>query len=112
MHEQLLLRCIQFNIAIEHPFKYLLNYCNLLKTPSSICQAALCIVNDSLSLTQMCLEHHPAALAAGALSLAAAKVDNEHSSRSWPEHWAQIVGIEQASFDEVLKQLQIIYNGQ
>ena len=107
-HEQLLLRCIQFNIAIEHPYKYLLNYCNLLKVPSSICQSALCVINDSLSLTQLCLTHAPATVAAGALWMAMEKLDTSNS-RSWPDNWAQLIGVAIPALQDSQKQLREMY---
>lgn len=108
MHEQLLLRCIHFNIAVEHPHKYLLNFCNLLKVSSRLCQAALCVVNDSLSLTQLCLEHDPATIAAGALQIEIDKATILEPG-SWPEHWAQLIGIAADPLQEVYEQLREMY---
>ncbi len=105
-HEQLLLRSLHFDIAIQHPYKYLLNYCNLFKASSSVCQRALCLVNDSLSLTQLCLTQQPAAVAAGALWLAVKAGGMQSSPSQWPANWTEVIGIPDASLQDVLAELR------
>ena len=105
LHEQLLLRSLHFDIAIEHPLKYLLNFCNLFKITSSVCQTAICAINDSLSLTQLCLTHHPSVVAAGALQFALEQVNAQDVAVTMPEKWSELIGITPISCEEVSSQM-------
>ena len=105
LHEQLLLRSLHFDIAIEHPFKYLLNFCNLFKVTSNVCQTAICAINDSLSLTQLCLTHHSSVVAAGALQFALEQVNAQDVSGAMPDNWTELIGITTVSCEEVSSQM-------
>ena len=106
LHEQLLLRSLHFEIAVEHPYKYFLNFCNLFNLTSGICQTALCAINDSLSLTQLCLSHHPSVVAAGALKLALEQADAQPALGTMPQNWPELIGVTTSVCQEVSRQMQ------
>ena len=68
--EQVLLRTISFEIVVEHPHKYLLNFGKLMDAKHSLIQMAISILNDSIVHTRLCLAHPPADIAAACLRLA------------------------------------------
>ena len=68
--EQVLLRTISFEIVIEHPHKYLLNFGKLIDAKHSLIQIAISILNDSIVHTRLCLAHPPADIAAACLHIA------------------------------------------
>lgn len=106
LHEQLLLRSLHFEIAVEHPYKYLLNFCNLFKLTSGICQTAICAINDSLCLTQLCLTHHPSVVAAGALRLALEQAGTQPAMGILPQNWPELIGVTSTACQEVFQQMQ------
>lgn len=70
MVEQLILRNIDFNIVAEHPHKYLLNFARTIKASRKVVQLAICVLNDSLVYTKLCVSHSAPEVAAGGLHLA------------------------------------------
>lgn len=68
-NEQLLLRHIQFNLLVDHPHRYLFNFARLLGCQNKLVQLALCIVNDSLRLTQLAVDESAADIAGAALHI-------------------------------------------
>jgi hypothetical protein len=44
MDEQLLLRILRFQIHVEHPHKFLLNMCHVLRCSQPLASLALCLV--------------------------------------------------------------------
>lgn len=53
-----------------HACRYLLNLCHILGASSAAASRALCLLNDSLVFSSLCLTAQPADLAAAALLLA------------------------------------------
>ncbi|KAK9824606.1 hypothetical protein WJX72_011678 [[Myrmecia] bisecta] len=101
-HEQLLLRTLHFDISMEHPHKYLLNYCATLRCSQPLAQLAICLLNDSLLYTTLCLSHAPAEVAGGALHLAAVLLGRADSLPSQPPHcWWECLGLRRPDIEEV-----------
>eukprot|EP00741_Cyanophora_paradoxa_P003927 tig00000737_g3820.t1 len=67
--EQMLLRALAFDMSVDLPYKYLLNYLKSLRVPKSFSQLCWALVNDSLGST-LALQYRPHVLAAGAIHLA------------------------------------------
>ena len=68
--EQILLRTVNFDIVVEHPHRYVLNFSKLLGVTHSLVQMALVLLNDSLVYTNACLVFEPADIAAASLEAA------------------------------------------
>lgn len=68
--EQLLLRTINFDIVVEHPHRYVLNFSKFLGVTHSLVQMALALLNDSLVYTNISLVFEPADIAAASLEAA------------------------------------------
>ena len=62
--EQLLLRSINFDIVVEHPHKYLLNFAKAIGATHSLVQMAVSLLNDSIIYSNLCLSQLPADIAA------------------------------------------------
>ncbi len=67
--EQHVLRLVRFQLYIDLPHKYLLNLCKLLAVSRATTAAALCLTNDSIAYTDLCLRRQPMEVAAAALQL-------------------------------------------
>ncbi len=78
MDEQLLLRTINFDIVVEHPHKYLLNFGKLTDATHSLIQMAVSILNDSLIYTTLCMSHRPADIAAACIQIAGDLIGPAH----------------------------------
>ena len=70
MDEQLVCRGTEFCLHMEHPHKWLFNYCRSLRCSCAVAKLACSIVNDSLVYTTLCLLTQPEELAAAALHVA------------------------------------------
>ena len=68
--EQLICRGTEFCLHMEHPHKWLFNYCRSLRCSCAVAKLACSIVNDSLVYTTLCLLTQPEELAAAALHVA------------------------------------------
>jgi len=60
------LRFLHFRIAVDHPYRYLFNYCASLRCGPRLTQLAVCAVNDCLLQTDICAGTAPEVVAAGA----------------------------------------------
>eukprot|EP00877_Chromochloris_zofingiensis_P003720 jgi/Chrzof1/13349/Cz07g29230.t1 len=83
--EQHVLRVMQFQVNIDHPYKYLLNLCNLLQVSKPTAAAAVCLLNDCLTFTDLCIKQSPYVTAAAVLYAsmqlqAQSDVDNHHDA--------------------------------
>lgn len=67
-YEQIILRGLAFDLHVEHPYKYLLNYMKYLKCDSKFAQLAWSIVNDSF-YTTLCLRYKPNEIAVSAMDI-------------------------------------------
>jgi len=83
--ESVVLRTLAFELTIDLPYHYLLNYCNAVNVHPAFVQVALCIMNDSL-ISTVCLQYKPHEIACACIYLAA-KFLNVHvphgSERTW-----------------------------
>lgn len=67
-YEREILQTIEFQLSIEHPYKYVLIYVKTLEGTRDLAQNAWNIVNDSLRTT-LCLHHLPQKIAAASIYL-------------------------------------------
>lgn len=70
LDEQQLLRTINFDIVVEHPHKYLLNFAKAVGAKHSFVQLAVSLLNDSIVYTNLSLSCAPADIAAACLHIA------------------------------------------
>ena len=94
--EQLVLRSIRFNITVDQPHRYLLNYCKALRCSAPIAQLALCLLNDAVCTTTLDAATPAALLAAGCLAVALQLMPEFPSAA--PE-WQAGLGLQQADVD-------------
>lgn len=76
--EQVLLREIRFELAVDHPWRYLFNFATCLGCSRDATQLAAFLVNDSLVDTDLCLRHRAPEIAAGCLAVALALLEREN----------------------------------
>ena len=69
LDEQYLLRTINFDIVVEHPHKYLLNFAKTVDARHGLVQLSVSLLNDSIVYSNLCLSHSPADIAAACLQL-------------------------------------------
>jgi transcription initiation factor TFIIIB Brf1 subunit/transcription initiation factor TFIIB len=69
-HEQLVLRVLQFDVDIVHPYSFLLYYAQTLNIPPKMVQVAWSLVNDSF-YSPKCLTFKPHVIAVAAIYLSA-----------------------------------------
>ena len=101
-NEQLVLRSIHFNISVEQPHRWLLNFCRGLRCPAQLTQLALCLLNDAVCVTTLDLQLSAPCLAGTCLYLAATLLPQGHSlSPGWP----QTLGLEVAELEAAGQQL-------
>lgn len=67
LDEQYLLRTIDFDIVVEHPHKYLLNFAKAMDARRNLVQLSVSLLNDSIVHSSLCLSHPPADIAAACL---------------------------------------------
>jgi hypothetical protein len=73
--EQVLLRVLHFQVDIQVPHKPLLHYCSTLRLTQQQSAAAVRLMNDVMTLTDLCLDHSTAVLAAGVLHVVLLMLD-------------------------------------
>ena len=83
LDEQYLLRTIDFDIVVEHPHKYLLNFAKAIGAKHSLVQTSVSLLNDSIVYSNLCLSNQPADIAAGCLRLSACILASNVSMPSW-----------------------------
>ncbi|KAL3139608.1 hypothetical protein ABBQ38_003926 [Trebouxia sp. C0009 RCD-2024] len=69
LDEQYLLRTISFDIVVEHPHKFLLNFAKTMDARHGLVQLSVSLLNDSIVYSNLCLSHPPAEIAAACLQL-------------------------------------------
>ncbi len=92
--EQVLLRAMHFQIATEHPYKYLYCFVRTLNLELLAVRAATCLVNDSLVYTDLCLTHSPGEVAAAAIKTVATHIVNVQLPSTREVHWTHALGLE------------------
>lgn len=83
LDEQYLLRTIDFDIVVEHPHKYLLNFAKAIDAKGNLVQTSVSLLNDSIVYSNLCLSHQPADIAAACLQLGACILGSNVSLPNW-----------------------------
>lgn len=102
LDEQSLLRAIDFNIVVQHPHKYLLNFAKTVQASCNVVQLAICLLNDSLVFTSLSISSSASEVAAGALHLASQLLN---ATDQLPLHqgvaWWEALGVSTAQVEHV-----------
>lgn len=101
-HEQIVLRTLAFDLAVEYPYKYLMNYAASLRTSAPVLQAAWNIANDSY-LSTTCLQHSPSVIAAASLAMAYKLMDAPMPVGR--RHWLDAFGVDRSEVDVVCNEI-------
>ena len=96
--ERLMLREFGFVAHVEHPHKFVLNYCQVMDLPAPLMQAAWGAANDSLRST-LCVRFPAEAVACGAIHFAARRLSVPMPEEAPP--WWGVFGVSTAQVDEV-----------
>lgn len=63
MNENILLQTLGFDVAIEHPHSFIINFCQLANFSKELSQTMYFMATNSLYLTTMCLQYKPTVVA-------------------------------------------------
>ena len=91
--EQLVLRAIRFDVTVDQPHRYLLNFCKGLRSAAQVTQLAVCLLNDGVCATTLDSAVPAACLAAGCLAAACRLLPDTHRL---PDAWQASLGLDQA----------------
>jgi len=98
IYERIILQALSFDLNVEHPYKYLLEYIKKMNGNRGLAQTAWNFVNDSLR-SSLCLKYRPQLIACAAIYLA--------SKRQW---WIGIfIEAPQRDFDDICCQILELY---
>jgi hypothetical protein len=113
--EKNILQTIAFDLTMEHPYKFLLDYIKLVcgntadadVTMKSLAQTAWNFVNDSLK-TLVCLEYAPQIIAVASIHMAASfhKIDMPEMEG---KPWFLSFGADEKSINEIREKLMALY---
>jgi transcription initiation factor TFIIIB Brf1 subunit/transcription initiation factor TFIIB len=94
--ERILLQTIAFDLTVEHPYKYILNFVKKINGNRNLAQTAWNFVNDSLRTT-LCLHYKPQLIATAAIYLASKMMAYELPNPWWELLDIKIEDVEAAS---------------
>ncbi|KAK7862322.1 hypothetical protein R5R35_014682 [Gryllus longicercus] len=57
VNENMLLKTLGFDVAIDHPHTHVLRCCDLVNASKDVARASYCLASNSLHLTTMCLQY-------------------------------------------------------
>ena len=102
LDEQIVLRAIDFNIVVDHPHKYLMNFAKTIKASSELVQLAVCVLNDSLVYTNLSVSCSAPEVAAGTLHLATQLLDiADKVQHQQGQAWWEFLGCSTATVTHV-----------
>ncbi len=87
---------LRFEVNLEQPHKYLLNYCRTLQLGEQQVRAAVSLMSDVLTVTDLCVAEAPAELAAGVLHAVLALLGAGVAGAQQPAQLWPLLGVEQA----------------
>ncbi|GAM17838.1 hypothetical protein SAMD00019534_010130 [Acytostelium subglobosum LB1] len=105
--EHLLLTTINFELTVDHPYKYLLEYIKLINGSKNLCQIAWNFINDSLR-TNLCLRYPPILISYAAVFLAS-KFLNYPLSSEGKKQWWEILNIKLEILEDIGNQILDLY---
>ncbi|KAJ5078717.1 hypothetical protein M0811_14742 [Anaeramoeba ignava] len=103
--ESYMLHQFGFVIQVEHPFKFLLNYCNSLECSQELTQTAWNILNDSY-LTTICVQFPPEVIASSCIYFASRLIDEEIVRNV---EWYKLFGTTMDEILDVSLELMLLY---
>jgi transcription initiation factor TFIIIB Brf1 subunit/transcription initiation factor TFIIB len=86
---------LKFEVDLEQPHKYLLNYCRTLQLRQQQVRPAVSLMSDVLTMTDLCEGEGPAELAAGVLHVALALLDARVAGVQEVAHVWPLLGVQQ-----------------
>ncbi|KAN0042323.1 hypothetical protein ACTFIV_004886 [Dictyostelium citrinum] len=106
-NEHLILTTIAFELAVEHPYKYLLEYMKSIQGSKNLCQVAWNFVNDSLR-TSLCLHYPPDLISYASIYLATRFLNYQLITENKKEWW-EMLGIKFEVLEDISKQILDLY---
>ncbi|KAM9957835.1 hypothetical protein ACTFIW_012807 [Dictyostelium discoideum] len=106
-NEHLILTTIAFELAVEHPYKYLLEYMKSIQGSKNLCQVAWNFVNDSLR-TSLCLHYPPDLISYASIYLATRFLNYQLMTENKKEWW-EMLGIKFEVLEDISKQILDLY---
>ncbi|KAK5580153.1 hypothetical protein RB653_000166 [Dictyostelium firmibasis] len=106
-NEHLILTTIAFELAVEHPYKYLLEYMKSIQGSKNLCQVAWNFVNDSLR-TSLCLHYPPDLISYASIYLATRFLNYQLVTENKKEWW-EMLGIKFEVLEDISKQILDLY---
>lgn len=112
-HERELLRTLSFNLAIDHPYKYLLQSVKAVGGSKELAHFAWNFINDSLK-TNLCLQYRPQIIGVAVLDLTSKAMKVKlpgppEQERWWYEEAPYLV--QPSEVEDVCDQLLALYEG-
>eukprot|EP01135_Chromosphaera_perkinsii_P001571 Nk52_evm41s207 gene=Nk52_evmTU41s207 len=109
-NERMLLQTLGFDLSLEHPYQFLLNYVKALKGNKELAQTSWNYLNDCLRTT-VCLQHPPQRIATGVILLAATarqyELSNSVDGRPWWKVFAE--DVEYSVLEDIGHQILNVY---
>jgi len=112
-HERELLRTIAFNLAVDHPYKYLLASVKSVGGSKELAHFAWNFINDSLK-TNLCLQYRPQVIGVAVLDLTGKAMKTKLPGPPAQEKWwyeAAPYHATPAQVEDVSDQLLSLYEG-
>jgi cyclin T len=106
--ERQVLQAIAFDLTVEHPYKYLLNYVKVIEGNRNLAQVAWNFVNDSLRTT-LCLQFRPQLIASAAIYLAS-KFLKIQLTKPGEKPWWEVFDAKIEDLEEISNQILDLYD--
>ncbi|KJE90582.1 hypothetical protein CAOG_08557 [Capsaspora owczarzaki ATCC 30864] len=109
VNERILLQAIAFELAVEHPYPFVMKFCKKLKRQGAFAQLVWNYVNDSLRTT-LCLRYKPVLIAVAAMHLAAVTQRAELPNGSNGEPWWKLLDADLSPSLELIQYIASVIN--
>ncbi|XP_053686163.1 serine-rich adhesin for platelets-like [Sabethes cyaneus] len=102
-NENILLRTLGFDMAIDHPHMHIIKTCHMVKASKDLARTSYFMASNSLHLTTMCLQYKPTVVACFCIHLACKWSRWEIPQSTEGHHWFYYV--DKSVTPDLLKQL-------
>ncbi|KAF2077372.1 hypothetical protein CYY_001300 [Polysphondylium violaceum] len=106
--EHAILTTIAFELAVDHPYKYLLEFMKAIGGNISLCQVAWNFVNDSLR-TSLCLNYPPDLISYASIYLATKFLHYHLYTEGKKQQWWEVLNIKLEVLEDISKQILDLY---
>ncbi|XP_065212572.1 cyclin-T1-like [Planococcus citri] len=112
MNENILLQTLGFDMAVEHPHTYIVQFCELASLSKDISHASYFWASNSLYLTTMCLQYRPTVVACFCIHLVCrwsnCEIPKSKENLSW---WSYIdESVTQELLEQMTNEFLVIYD--